>query len=60
MLKHFAIYSFLRTQRYFEPFLYLFFLEQGLSFTQIGILAALEAFFVNLLEVPSGGIAALY
>lgn len=32
----FSLYGFLKNLRFFEPFLYLFFLEQGLNFLQIG------------------------
>ena len=38
MLVRFSLYGFLKNQRYFEPFIILFFLEKGLSFTQIGLL----------------------
>ena len=60
MIKRFSLYGFLKNQRYFEPFIILFFLQQGLSFTQIGFLIAFRELAVNLMEVPSGAIADLF
>lgn len=59
MISRFSLYGFLKNQRYFEPFLVLFFLDQGLSFTKIGLLVAVREFSLNLLEIPSGAIADL-
>lgn len=59
MLIRFCLYGFLKNQRYFEPFLYLAFLDKGLTFLQIGILVAVEGVTMNLLEVPSGALADL-
>ncbi|MBS3736687.1 MAG: MFS transporter [Candidatus Bipolaricaulota bacterium] len=59
MLLKFSAYGFLKNLRFFEPFLYLFFLETGLSFFQIGVLIAIREVFVNLFEIPSGAIADL-
>ncbi len=60
MLFRFSLYGFLKNQRYFEPFLVLFFLERGLSFFHIGLLVAFREVTVNLLEIPSGAIADLF
>ncbi len=60
MLVRFSLYGFLKNQRFFEPFLVLFFLDQGLSFTQIGLLVAVRELSANLLEIPSGALADLY
>ena len=60
MIKRFSLYGFLKNQRYFEPFIILFFLDRGLSFTQIGLLIAFRELFINLLEVPSGAVADLF
>jgi len=60
MLFRFSLYGFLKNQRYFEPFLILFFLDQNLSFTQIGLLVAVRELSANLLEIPSGAWADLY
>lgn len=59
MLLKFSGYGFLKNLRFFEPFLYLFFLENGLSYFQIGVLIAIREIFVNLFEIPSGAIADL-
>ncbi len=53
----FCAYGFLKNLRFYEPFLMLFFLEKGLSYTQIGALYAAREILVNLTEVPSGLIA---
>ncbi|MBW1717541.1 MAG: MFS transporter [Deltaproteobacteria bacterium] len=60
MIKRFSLYGFLKNQRYFEPFIILFFLQQGLSFTQIGFLIAFRELFINLMEIPSGAVADLF
>lgn len=54
MLFRFSVYGFLRNQRYFEPFLLLYFLERGMTFFEIGLLIAFRELIVNLLEIPSG------
>jgi len=59
MLLKFSAYGFLKNLRFFEPFLYLFFLENGLSFFQIGVLIAIREIFVNIFEIPTGAIADL-
>lgn len=60
MLTRFSLYGFLKNQRYFEPFIILFFLDKGLSFTQIGLLIGFRELAINLLEIPSGAIADLF
>ncbi|MFZ7113585.1 MAG: MFS transporter [Desulfatiglandales bacterium] len=60
MLGRFSLYGFLKNQRYFEPFIILFFLERGLSFTQIGLLVGFRELCINAMEVPSGALADLY
>jgi MFS family permease len=60
MIKRFSLYGFLKNQRYFEPFIVLFFLQQGLSFTQIGVLVGFRELFINLIEIPSGAAADLF
>ena len=57
MIFRFSLYGFLKKQRYFEPFLFLAFLEKGLDFTDIGILIAVRELTTNLLEIPSGAVA---
>ncbi len=60
MIRRFALYGFLKNQQYFEPFLFLVFLEKGLGFFQIGILIGFRELCVNLMEIPSGAAADLY
>ena len=60
MIRRFSLYGFLKNQRYFEPFIILFFLQQGLSFTQIGVLVAFRELSINVMEIPSGAIADLF
>jgi len=60
MLRRFALYGFLKNQQYFEPFLFLVFLEKGLDFFQIGLLIGFRELCVSLMEVPSGTVADLY
>jgi len=54
MLLKFSLYGFLKNLRFFEPFLYLFFLAKGLSYSQIGILIGIREAFVNVFEIPTG------
>lgn len=60
MLRKFCLYGFLKNQRYFEPFIILYFLDRGLTFTQIGFLIAFREIVINLAEIPSGALADLY
>jgi MFS family permease len=60
MIRRFSLYGFLKNQRYFEPFIILFFLQNGLSFTQIGLLIAFRELATNLMEIPSGAVADLF
>ncbi len=55
----FSAYGFLKNLRFFEPFLYLFFLENGLSYFQIGVLISIREIGINLFEVPTGAVADL-
>ena len=47
MLFRFCLYSFLKSQRYFEAFIVLAFLERGLTFLQIGGLVAFREVMIN-------------
>lgn len=53
----FSAYGFLKNLRFFEPFMVLFLLEQGVSFLQIGTLYAVREIAVNILEIPTGVVA---
>ena len=60
MIARFSLYGFLKNQRYFEPFIVLFFLDQGLSFAQIGLLIGFRELCHTIGEIPSGAVADLY
>ena len=60
MLFRFSLYGFLKNQRYFEPFLILFFRQMGMSFFIIGLLIGYREVLINLFEVPTGAAADLY
>jgi MFS family permease len=53
----FSAYGFLKNLKLFEPFLILFLLDKGMSFTLIGTLYAYREIMSSLLEVPTGVIA---
>ena len=56
----FCFYGFLKNLRFFDAFLLLFFIEKGLSYTEIGLLYAAREICINLLEIPSGIFADTY
>lgn len=56
----FCGYGFLKNLRFFDAFFLLFFLENGVTFTQIGILYATREIVINAAEIPSGIIADTY
>ncbi len=53
----FSAYGFLKNLRFFEPFMILFLLGQGLSYLQVGTLYAVREIMVNVMEIPSGAVA---
>ncbi|MFO7655991.1 MAG: MFS transporter, partial [Bacteroidales bacterium] len=53
----FCLYGFLKNQRFFEPFFMLYFLELGMSYTQVGTLYAIREVVRNIFEIPSGMLA---
>lgn len=53
-LYKFSLYGFLKNLRFFEPFMVLYLLEKGLSFTQIGLLYGFREIVINVLEIPTG------
>ncbi len=57
MIWKFSMYGFLKNLRFFEPFLYLFFLSRGLSFFHIGLLIGIRELTLLLMEVPTGVVA---
>jgi MFS family permease len=50
----FAFYGFLKNIRFTDPFILLFFIDAGLSYTSIGLLFAIRSVLVNVFEIPSG------
>lgn len=56
----FCAYGFLKNLRFFDAFLLLFFLENDISYTQIGFIYAVREMVVNFSEIPSGIIADAY
>lgn len=53
----FCSYGFLKNLRFFDPFLFLFFLAKGLTFLEIGTLIAIREVMVYVMEIPAGIIA---
>lgn len=53
----FSFYGFLKNLRFFDPYLYLYFIEAGLEFTQIGLLLAVREIIIYVFEIPSGVLA---
>ncbi len=53
----FCLYGFFKNLRFFEQFLFLFFLEKGVEYVKIGLLYSLREVTIMLLEIPSGLVA---
>ncbi len=53
----FSAYGFLKNLRFFDAFFILFLVQQGLSYSEIGILYAVREISINLIEIPSGMLA---
>ena len=53
----FSAYGFLKNLRFFEPYLLIFLIGNGLSLFQIGILYGIREAITYIFEVPSGIIA---
>ncbi len=60
MLFRFALYGFLKNQRYFEPFFFLYLLQLEMSFWQIGVIIGVRELLLNIFEIPSGALADIY
>jgi MFS family permease len=56
----FCMYGFLKNLKFFEPFLFIYLLQNNLSFLQIGILYSIKVITINILEIPSGIVADVY
>jgi len=59
MLRRFSLYGFLKNQKYYDYFLLLAFRQMGLSYFMIGVLIAFREIMINIMEIPSGGVADL-
>ena len=57
MIARFCLYSVFKNLRFADPFLFLFLLELGYSYGQIGLLLGFERLVLALLEIPSGVVA---
>lgn len=53
----FSFYGFLKNLRFFDPYLYLYFIESGLEYTEIGLLLAVREIIIYVFEIPSGVLA---
>ncbi|MEA2103785.1 MAG: MFS transporter [Candidatus Cloacimonadota bacterium] len=53
----FCAYGFFKNQRYFDPFIILFFRAMGFSFLEIGTLFSVREISIIVLEIPTGVIA---
>lgn len=56
----FCSYGFLKNLRFFDAFFILFLVENGQTYTEIGILYATREIIINVFEIPSGIIADTY
>ncbi len=56
----FCLYGFFKNLRLFDPFLLLYFLDEGISYSEIGILYAFREVVINLFEVIAGVIADVF
>ncbi len=59
MLRRFSLYGFLKNQQYYDYFILLAFRQMGLSYFMIGVLIAFREIMVNMMEIPTGGVADL-
>ncbi len=53
----FSAYGFLKNQRFFDIFIFLFFMEQGITFLQIGTLISIREIAILIFEIPTGFVA---
>lgn len=56
----FSYYGFFKNLKFFEPYLFIYFINNGLSFFMIGILFSIKEVIIYLFEIPSGVIADYY
>ena len=53
----FSFYGFLKNLRFFDPYLYLYFIDAGLEYAQIGLLLTVREVIIYVFEIPSGVLA---
>ncbi len=56
----FKFYGFFKNLRFFEPYLFIIYINIGLSLFEIGLLVAITEVFTYLFEIPSGILADSY
>lgn len=56
-IKKFSLYGFLKNLKFFEPYIVIFLLNQGLNLLEIGLLYTIKEIIINIFEIPSGIIA---
>jgi len=59
-IRKFSFYGFFKNLKFFEPYLFIYFLNNGLNFFMIGILFSIKEAIVYVFEIPSGIIADYY
>ncbi|MEM5948127.1 MFS transporter [Spirochaetia bacterium 38H-sp] len=59
-IRKFCFYGFFKNLKFFEPYLYLYLINQGFSFFLIGTLFSIQEAIVYLMEIPSGVFADNY
>jgi len=56
-IKKFSAYGFLKNLKFFEPYILIYLMGNGITLLQIGILIAIREVIVNVFEIPSGFLA---
>jgi len=56
-IKKFSAYGFLKNLKFFEPYILIYLMGNGITLLQIGILFAIREVIVNVFEIPSGFLA---
>ena len=56
----FGFYGFFKNLRFFEPYIYLYFLAIGLSYFEIGLIISIREISMYVFEIPTGFIADIW
>lgn len=56
----FGFYGFFKNLRFFEPYIYLYFLAIGLSYFEIGLIISIRELSIYIFEIPTGFIADIW